>query len=102
MPNGRIHSASAPAKFWRADMVYEPCDFSLSHQEEGVEYNRLSESNGQNRLDQNLGGGTGVTSHGIRGRPADQTNRQGRAKRRQTNVYVPNHIHCSFLFPAAT
>ncbi len=31
-----------------------PRNFSLSHQEQGVEHDRLSECNGQNRLDQNL------------------------------------------------
>ena len=69
-----------------------PCDFSLSRQEQGVEHDRLSEGNGQNRLDQNLRRCAGITSHGYRSCHADQTNRNGRAKRCQTNVYAANHI----------
>src|SRR5262244_2667534 len=69
-----------------------PGKFSLSHQEQGVEHDRLSEGDGQNRLDQNLRRSAGITSYGFRSRHADQADRQSRAKRCQTNVYAANHI----------
>jgi len=48
-------SASSPPTFLDSTAFGSaPCDFSLFHQEQGVEHDRLSECNGQNRLDQNL------------------------------------------------
>ena len=68
------HVSSAPGKF------------CLSHQEQGIEHDRFGEGNGQNRLDQNLRCSAGITSDCFRRFHADQTNPNGRAKRRQTNV----------------
>src|SRR4026207_209866 len=59
---------------WRASPGALSYDSSRSHQEQNVKHDRLSERDGQNRLDQNLGCGTGITSHGVRGCHADQTN----------------------------
>jgi len=48
-------SASSPPTFLdSAALGSAPCDFSLSHQEQCVEHDRLSEGDGKNRLDQNL------------------------------------------------
>ena len=57
----------------RTPLVLRPISL---HQEQGVEHDRLSEGDGQNRLDQNLRRGAGITSHGIRSCHADQANRQ--------------------------
>jgi hypothetical protein len=67
-------------------LVLRPTNFRLSHQKQGIEHDRLSEGDGQNRLDQNLRCGAGITSHGYRSCHADQTNPNGRAKRCQTNM----------------
>jgi len=69
-----------------------PGNLSLSHQEEGVEHDRFGESDGQNRLDQNLRRGAGITAHGYRSSHADQTNPKSCAKRCQTNVNAPSHM----------
>jgi len=63
-----------------------PGNFSLSHQEQGVEHDGFSEGNGQNLLDQNLRSGPGIPSDCCRSCHTDQTNPNGRAKRCQTNV----------------
>jgi hypothetical protein len=43
----------------------------LLHKEQSVEDDRLSEGNGQNGLDQNLGGRSGIASDCVRSLPAD-------------------------------
>jgi hypothetical protein len=47
-------SASSAHTFFTSAVGPAPGDFFLSHQEQGVEHDRLSEGNSQNRLDQNL------------------------------------------------
>ena len=63
--------------------IHNLCALSRSlilHQEQGVEHDRFSEGNGQNRLDQNLRGRAGITSHRFRSLHADQAHADGRAQ----------------------
>ena len=64
----------------------------LFHEEQGVEHDRFCEGDGQNRLDHNLRGRAGITSHRIRSPHADQTHAYRRAQRGQTNVEVSDSL----------
>jgi hypothetical protein len=54
MDSGSASASSADTFFTSAALVLRLAISFLSHQEQGVEHDRLSEGNSQNRLDQNL------------------------------------------------
>src|SRR5947209_14074264 len=63
-------------------------DAALLHEENGVEHDRFSEGNGQDRLDQNFRGRAWIASDRIRSFHSDQSHTQGCGKRRQTDVQI--------------
>src|SRR5204863_4379354 len=69
-----------------------PRHLRLPHQEEGVEHDRFSERDGQDRLDQNLRCRARITSHCFRSFHADQTDSEGGAERGQANVKACGHV----------
>jgi len=64
----------------------------LLDQEEGVEHNRFRKSNRQDGLNQNFRGGHGITSNCLRSAHSDQSNADGSAQRRQTNMQAPANM----------
>src|SRR3954468_14471677 len=67
----------------RNEPGFAPAIYSTLHQEECVEHDGLGEGDGQNRLDQDLRRGAGVSSDGLGGFHADQSDAERRAQRSQ-------------------
>src|SRR5262249_52150874 len=73
-----------------------PAFFALFHKEQDVKHDRLSKGNGQNGLNQNLGGRSRVAAYYIRSSSADNSHGNSCSESCQTYVQILNHV-MSFL-----
>src|SRR5947208_8287524 len=75
----------------------------LPDEEQGVEHDRFSERDGQDRLDHHRRRGAGIASHCFRSFRTDEANREGSANGRETDVQVAAHVLLTpFLLPTAS
>src|SRR5262249_6511742 len=74
--------------------IHEPV---LPYEEQGVEDDRLSKSNGQNGLNQNFGGRPGIAADYVRSFSADHAYRYSSSKSRQAYVQIRKHCVSSLL-----
>jgi len=81
---GNLFDLPATPRFRHQDKcIHKPV---LPYEEQGVEDDRLSKSNGQDGLDQNFGGRPGIAADYIRSSCADHAHGYSGSKSRQTYV----------------